>query len=72
MTESHSQNSASNSTVKRLRIAQHGTILTLRIIPNRKLHTISFQMAYNLAMYTVGTLNSSKTRFWSLAARLFY
>ena len=47
---------------------RNGTILTLRIIPNRKLHTISFQMAYNLAVCTVGT--PQITRFWNLAARL--
>ena len=33
------------------------TILMLHIIPNSKLHTISFQMAYNMAVYTVGPLN---------------
>ena len=50
---------------------RNGTILTLRIIPNRKLHTISFEIAYNVAVCTVGTLNSSNNAlFWSLAARL--
>ena len=38
---------------------RNGTILTLHIIPNCRLHTISFQMAHNVALCTVGTLNSS-------------
>ena len=51
---------------------RNGTILTLHIIPSRKLHKISFQMAYNVAMCTMGTLNPSNNAFfWSLAARLF-
>ena len=36
------------------------TISMLHIIPNRKLHTISFQMASNVAVCTVGALNSTK------------
>ena len=42
---------------------------TFHVIPNRKLHTVSFQMAYNVAQCTVGTLNSSNNAFfgvWSL------
>ena len=34
---------------------RNGTILTLHIIPSRKVHTVSFQMAYNVAVGTVGT-----------------
>ena len=66
MTESHS---ALNSKVKPLGIAYHDYkmliyekwhhILTLHIIPTSKLLTFSFQMAYNVAVCTVGTLNSS-------------
>ena len=40
------------------------TILMLHIILNRKLHKItSFQMAYNMAVCTVVTLNSTKIGF---------
>ena len=40
------------------------TILMLHIILNRKLRTItSFQMEYNMAMYTVVTINSTKIGF---------
>ena len=39
------------------------TILMLHIIPNRKLHTINFQMAYNVAVCTVDPLNSTKIGF---------
>ena len=40
------------------------TILMLHIILNRKLRTItSFQMAYNMAVCTVVTLNSTKIGF---------
>ena len=35
---------------------RNSTILTLYIIPNRKLRTISIQMAYNVAVYTADTL----------------
>ena len=50
---------------------QNGIILTLHIIAKCKLHTISFQMAYDVAMCTVDTLNSSNNVFFfSLAARL--
>ena len=35
----------------------------LNIIPNRKLHTISFQVKYNVTMHTVGPLNSTKIGF---------
>ena len=35
----------------------------LHIIPNRKLHTISFQMAYNLGVCKVGQLKSTKISF---------
>ena len=54
MTESHGQNSALIYMDKPFRIALHdykmlitrnGTILTLHVIPNRKLHANSFQMA---------------------------
>ena len=66
------QNSVLNSMVKPLLIAKHDHKmliygkwhhLTLHIIPNRKLHTISFQMAYNAAVCPVGTLNSSNNAF---------
>ena len=33
---------------------RNGTILTLRIIPDRKLHAISFQIACSVAVCTVG------------------
>ena len=39
------------------------TILMLHIIPNRKLHTITFQMEYNVAVCAVGPLNSTKIGF---------
>ena len=39
------------------------TIVMLHIIPNRKLNTISFQMAYDVAVFTVGPLNSTKFGF---------
>ena len=39
------------------------TILTLHIIPNRKVHIVSFQTAYNMASCTVDTLNSTKIGF---------
>ena len=39
------------------------TGLMLHIIPNRKLHTNSFQMEYNMAVCTVGPLNSTKIGF---------
>ena len=42
---------------------RNGTNLALHIIPDRKLHTISFQMTYNVTMCTVGTLNSSSNAF---------
>ena len=46
----------------------NGTILTLHNIPNRKLHTVGFQIASNMAVCTVGTLNFSNDGvFWSLA-----
>ena len=46
---------------------RNGVISTLHIIPNRKLHTISFQTAYNVAMCTVvGTLNSSNNVFFGV------
>ena len=35
----------------------------LHIIPNRKLHTISVKMAHNVAVYTVGPLNSADIGF---------
>ena len=42
------------------------TILVLHIILNRKLRTItSFQMAYNMAMCTMVTFNSTKIGFIS-------
>ena len=44
-------------------IPNNCTILMLHIIPYRKLHTISFQLAYNLAVCTVGKLNSTKIGF---------
>ena len=50
---------------------RNGTILTLNIIANRKLYTISFQMAYNVALCTMGTLNFSNDAFFSLASRLY-
>ena len=51
---------------------RNGTILMLHIIPNRKLHTISFQMAYDVAVSTVGTLKTPQITcfFFSLAAPL--
>ena len=39
------------------------TILMLYIIPNRKLHTICFQMAYNVVVCTVGKFNLTKIGF---------
>ena len=39
------------------------TILTLHIIRYRKLHINSFQMEYNVAVCTVGSLNSSNDAF---------
>ena len=45
---------------------RNGTTLTLNIIPNRKLHTISFEMAYNVAVCTEGTLNSSNDAFFGV------
>ena len=35
----------------------------LHIISNRKLHTVSFQMVYNVAVWTVGPVNSTKIGF---------
>ena len=50
---------------------RNGTTLTLHITLNHKLYTISFQMAYNVAVCTVGILNSSDNAFFfSLAAQL--
>ena len=49
-----------------IKFMRNGTILTLHIMPNRKLHTISFQMAYNMAVCTVGTLNSSNNAFFGV------
>ena len=68
MTEFHGQNSALNCAMKFYRLPNmmiktsflgNGTILTLHIIPSRKLHKVSFEMTYNVAVYTVATLNSS-------------
>ena len=42
---------------------RNGTILRLHIIPNRTLHTISFQLEYNVAVCTVDPLNSTKIGF---------
>ena len=39
------------------------TILMLQIVPNRKLHTISFHMAYNVALCMVSPLISTKIGF---------
>ena len=43
---------------------RNGIILTLHIIPNRKLQTISFQMAYDVVVCIVGTLSSGNKRFF--------
>ena len=42
------------------------TILMLHIIPNRKLHTSSFEMGYNVAVCVVDLLNSNKNWLWPL------
>ena len=44
-------------------LPNNGTILMLHIIPNCKLHTISFQMAFYVAVCMVGPLNSTKIDF---------
>ena len=51
---------------------RNGTILTLHIIQNRKLHTISFQMTYDVAVSTVGTLNSLNNAYFFLIWPLNY
>ena len=48
------------------------TILTLHIISNRNLHSISFQMKYNVAVCTLGTLNSPNNEGFFLAEPLDY
>ena len=45
---------------------RNGTILTLHIIPNHKLHTISFPMADNVAVCIVGTLNFLNNAFFEV------
>ena len=68
MAQSHSQNSALSSTAHSCRLLNmiinklflgNGTILMLHITPNHKLHKASFQVTYNVAVCTVGTLSSS-------------
>ena len=44
----------------------------LHIIPNRKLHTVTFQMAYNVAVCTVGPVSSSKIGFGRSTINFFY
>ena len=43
---------------------RNGTILTLRIIPNCQLYIISYQIPYNVAVCTVGTLKSLNCTFF--------
>ena len=40
----------------------HGIILSLHTIPNRKQDKASFQVTYNMVVYTVGILNSSNNK----------